>query len=551
MDIKKHGHVQQQLLDLFCRYDPAKCHDVCSRKQLPLKLAFAITIHKSQGLTQDFIEVDCAGIFAPGQLAVAIGRARRACGLHVVNFNPARHIIPAHRDVLTFVQQKCNDFDSALKCCTYEIICHKQDKEPTEFDSLEQEEDIDDMQNLQILQALESVNNDGESSASIESSNTNDTTESPEEPSGINVEDLLNSLRYKNPRTAKQEEVNCCLSELLERDCERITRIISEVMQKFYALWIMNEVGKDSSHGNIRKFYTAYHQYVADDYPTLLLKTFPRGIGHTKMQCLQMACIAMRKRFVIAKEVSNRGMKPTPVTHTAITTCGPGSGTLRYLAGCCRKNLLRLTKTSEAASRILLHLGHMRISMAEAIAGKYPNSIAEIDRRQNGSGGLTYVSDECFEFFSALEKERHDLHTASNAALHKAKAIECSTNSLLQSKDLKSKFENIFSDLPRKDDSIVLSLQKKCIEAYIRPCNNEFMKRLMMVYGNKRKLCHRSEVYRKAPQVTSTTADDVTMTSEKPLNTQGEDFSKTRKEGSWKGKRKRQRKRPGKRERSR
>ena len=60
-------------------------------KQIPLILAWAITIHKSQGTTLDFAEIDVGnGIFECGQSYVALSRVKNIEGLYLSSFNPTK-----------------------------------------------------------------------------------------------------------------------------------------------------------------------------------------------------------------------------------------------------------------------------------------------------------------------------------------------------------------------------------------------------------------------------------------------------------------------------
>jgi len=71
--------------------------------QFPLRLAWAVTIHKSQGQTYDRARIDLgSGAFAPGQTYVALSRLRSLDGLHLSRPLRRRDVI-ADADVRRFM----------------------------------------------------------------------------------------------------------------------------------------------------------------------------------------------------------------------------------------------------------------------------------------------------------------------------------------------------------------------------------------------------------------------------------------------------------------
>ncbi|MFA6038052.1 MAG: helix-turn-helix domain-containing protein [Legionellales bacterium] len=80
--------------------------------QIPLKLAWAITIHKSQGMTLDAAEIDLGDAFEPGMGYVALSRVRRLDGLKLMNLN----------EIALQVHPKILAHDKIFKQCSFDNV---------------------------------------------------------------------------------------------------------------------------------------------------------------------------------------------------------------------------------------------------------------------------------------------------------------------------------------------------------------------------------------------------------------------------------------------
>ncbi len=107
------GKLQQETLGTFT--------------QFPLRLAWAITIHKSQGLTFDKVMIDAAASFSSGQVYVALSRCTSLSGIVLLSKIPSAaihsndNVVKGHQ-ALTHKGSLAERFDGARQIFTQQIL---------------------------------------------------------------------------------------------------------------------------------------------------------------------------------------------------------------------------------------------------------------------------------------------------------------------------------------------------------------------------------------------------------------------------------------------
>jgi hypothetical protein len=104
--------------------------------QLPLRLAWAITIHKSQGMSLDAAEIDLSRSFTPGMGYVALSRVRSMDGVYLTGVN--QMALQLHPLIFEFDAELRNDSEALANITPdYEITVAPKDEVdlPAPYDS--------------------------------------------------------------------------------------------------------------------------------------------------------------------------------------------------------------------------------------------------------------------------------------------------------------------------------------------------------------------------------------------------------------------------------
>ncbi|KAK3082922.1 hypothetical protein FSP39_009090 [Pinctada imbricata] len=449
--------------ETFSVYSTLKEKVIASRIQLPVSLAFSITIHKAQGLTLERIEVDASNIFSPGQLGVAVGRTTAKKHLRIKNFHPSAVIKQQDCIVDFYRNSDClleEEYEDSQTCCKSNI-----------FVNMDQNAEIDFGENYQYPDS------------ELSDFDENDIQ---------NIDDIL----------LEQEESGEGFKVFEEKLRAKITEIFSMVH---------GNSGNSTTSKSWTKYYSEIYKFsISNDYEKLVEEVFKRKPSSTEYEICRKSFDAVtssvlkEKSALVESNCANRKLDTLPEPEA-------GSGKVRYIGGACvaksRHHFMRCTRsglykkdktksTSFAYLKVKM-LDHLTWTEQSLLESKFQKSLEETKKRQYISAGLTNINDETYLFFINLNDKRKKVQNEKSFALYGSNCMSFSQDTLSGDKELQEKWTDLFRNFDYSDQRTVhvnTEIMEVCsqelfyhiIGLFCRIGNSQFRRDMLLKIGKEK-----------------------------------------------------------------
>ena len=354
-------------------------------------------MHKSQGMSLRFVEVNCKKATFPGQVGVAVGRAQTSKGLRVINYRPA--LCKEHPKYVRDFYEKDNSDDVYsvdLSCCRNHE-CFEDKTVHTITDNLDSDSEIDDL--IENVEQIENLDHSYYSINTVDSSEMdtrfqsafNDFKHTPVE---AKARIALDTILSKGHNLSLWYSKQCSTIETMYDNC--CTVQAGNLKQK-----------------HLTEFHTLFQQYMTSDEYTQSIKSvteveFSSYLFSSVMFLIQENFLKNKAATVeIPEEKVSLPLFPSPES----TLTAPGKGKIRYVGGyCVAKVRYRLCKTmrncffvpgmtpeiNKIQEQINI-MDDMTISASDILTTTvYEETLEETSWKQNTAEGLTNISDNVF-----------------------------------------------------------------------------------------------------------------------------------------------------------
>lgn len=455
---------------VFTIYDPQARRDIATRSQFPLRLCFALTVHKAQGLTIPRLFIDARNMGYPGQMGVAVGRVVNKKGLRVTNYTPGN--VTKHPScIYDFYQEPQQNPIQDLSCCRFhEVEISTTDKvQPGPVDVLP-ECDVENVyvSDEEMASILEDID-ETQMAAIVE--DTNDLELSAMEPAlPIDVQAVLSDANYPEPETPEQIAVNSSVDFLKTHMTDTVAfvrNLWEQITQAFH-------IDAGITNKAVTEQYRRFHELLtAPAYRNMVKRLFKSESAPSATESNVAFKIATKVRAAVVAAVADPikadAQEKARSSGKAFPSSAGGEGKIRYIGGwcigslCCRKkkqvNHHLFSKKHISQVTYLNHdvqlLDQLKSTEHLLLAtSQHQESLHETKRRQNLRGGLTNISDEAFHFFQMLDKATVSLETTANLHLHAENFDSFLVDKLTTDRSLIETWSKLFKvDIPQVSSS--------------------------------------------------------------------------------------------------
>ena len=260
----------------FKKYDPYLKKDKGCRTQLPLKLGYAATIHKCQGMSLARVDVDCRGIFQYGQLVVAVSRATTKKGLRIQNFKK-EYIQQPPANILRFYENVTKQYTDNHVCCTESFCNIDYDPVSTPFIASVPENDTSDEEG------------DEEAMLELIDSYSDNVEEHVELPAGIDIIEAMETIKHASPANQIQENENLAVNYLIDHR-DNIKQFVSKVWWKLVQYKTDAFQQDQITNKAINSFYVKFNELLSSDlYKKDVTKLFDCSLTTVTMEQFNVA----------------------------------------------------------------------------------------------------------------------------------------------------------------------------------------------------------------------------------------------------------------------
>ena len=539
----------------FTKYDPVNKKCIASRHQFPLRLAYAMTIHKSQGMSLPLVEIDCKHANNPGQIGVAVGRAESVKGLRVLNYKSSlcrKH--PNKVEAFYLKLGGIGDVKDNLDCCKFEF---NQIPQSIFSESDNPESEKEELDNL--VTHLENIDTDTDENnnevaeckkfAELDHNYADSPTTCTETGERVKIEhDYALGSGLKDPGMIS--DFGAALDDFIDTPQELIARNTTETIMRNEAVtdWYArqhNTINKlyentcSADAGNVKpkdftEFYSSFNRYIlSEEYHHHSLPLL--GIPFAQ-QILTSVMLAIQRN--ILKNKADTMISEYPCCHIFppkdMVLSAAGRGKIRYIGGYCvakcRYHLCSALRNSlyipekEPDINIMNQQINMLDSMTTShtdifLTTVYENTLEETARKQNTCEGLTNITDSVFEFFETLESLTRNLMTHETLLKENKYMYRYVLNEVLTNESIKEKFKEkciILGDescssekkadrafIQIMDESIVSPVFERIVRLFVTVTISQFRKDYLRVIKREKGKALRKKVLEKKAQKSS------------------------------------------------